>query len=123
MVQKGQNPQGSPTLSWTGFFFLLRDIGSNGNDAVENWLAELNDPRHNSSSQLDPNPQEMHLGLITVPKESHMYSGSLLFINLTCAQRAAAQTDFFNQIMYFRLNDLVSTHFLFLSCCTRAICV
>lgn len=70
-----------------------------------------------------PIPRKCTSAWLLSPKESHMYWASLLFINLACAQRAAEETDFFNQIVRFRLNDLLSTHFLFLSCCTGAICV
>lgn len=123
MVQKGQNPQGSPPLSWTGLFFLLRGIGSNGNGAVVTaWLCLMTRGRAAPLSWL-PIPRKCTSAWLLSPKESHVYWGNLLFINLTWAQRAAQETDFFNQIVHFWLNGLVSTPFLFLSCCTGAICV
>lgn len=46
--------------------FLLGDISSNDAGAADKWLAGLNDRRQASSSQLAPNPQETHPGLIAV---------------------------------------------------------
>lgn len=48
-----------------------------------------------------PIPRKCTSAWLLSPKESHMYSASLLFINLTCDQRAADETDFFNQIVLF----------------------
>lgn len=121
--RRGKIPRLLPLWAAQGSFFCWGILAVMAPvQSVTGWLHLMTRGTTDPLSWL-PIPRKCTPAWLLLSKESHMYSGNLLFINLTCAQRAAAETDFFNQIMHFQLNDLVSTHFLFLSCCTGAICV